>query len=111
MLEQEKNLEFHLQDFSMIGWNNPSAASSETTMIQSPGREYMTGRIPAPKTTINVVDLKKQLGMRKLSKTGNKKELIERLVQTIKNSVGNADTTSGEPSGTNCTSLPNNRSE
>jgi hypothetical protein len=61
---------------------------------------------------MKVADLKKQLGMRKLCKTGNKRELIKRPVQTIENDVGNADTTSGEPSmaqsGTNCTSLPNN---
>ena len=62
--------------------------------------------------TLKVVVLKKQLSIHKLHKTGNKKEIIERLVQTIENGVGNADTTSGEPSmaqsGTNCTSPPSN---
>ena len=61
--------------------------------------------------TLKVVDLKKQLGMRKWSKTGNKNVLLERLLQTIEISVSTA-TANGEPgispSETTCTYLKGN---
>ena len=57
------------------------------------------------------MDLKKQLGMRGLSKKGNKNDLLERLLLNIKISV-NAATANGEPGipppETTCTSLKGN---
>ena len=45
---------------------------------------------------LKVVDLKKQLGMRNLSKQGNKPVLIERLLENIHTSVSNVSVATNE---------------
>ena len=45
---------------------------------------------------LKVVDLKKQLGMRNLSKQGNKPVLIERLLENIHTSVSNVNVATNE---------------
>ena len=45
---------------------------------------------------LKIVDLKKQLGMRNLSKQGNKPVLIERLLENIHTSVSNVNIATNE---------------
>ena len=87
-----------------------TSTQADTTVLPIIDTDALIDNVSAIKK-MKVVDLKKNLGMRKLSKTGNKKNLLERLLQIIEISV-NAATANGEPgialSETNCISIKGN---
>ena len=72
-----------------------TSSQADTTLSPIIDTDALIDNVSAIKK-LKVVDLKKQLGMRKFSKTGNKNVLLERLLQTIEISA-NLVTANGEP--------------